>query len=141
MVRTQPPERSKLALVIIIGVTVSIGAAAVASVSVPVITAVDDEVTGYGTFQSHNQKVVETADGIFMTYARTPFDDAQWRLVRSTDEGRSFETIWQGVNSTHPPAIEASADGKLYLVHGDQATGAAYFYRLSPATAFAQELI
>jgi hypothetical protein len=28
-------------------------------------------------------EVVETADGILMTYAKTPFDDAQWRLLRA----------------------------------------------------------
>jgi hypothetical protein len=76
-----------------------------------------------------------------MTYAKTPFDDAQWRLMRSCDRGRSFSTIWEGVNTTHPPAIEAAADGTLYLVHGDQADGAAHFYRLSPATSFAPEPI
>lgn len=108
---------------------------------VPAITTVDAEVTGYGTFQSHNQKVVSTAYGIFMTYAKTPFEGAEWRLVRSVDDGRSFEMVWDAVNTTHPPAIEAGSDGTIYLVHGEQATDAAYLYRLSPADSFAPELI
>src|SRR5215204_1794721 len=108
MVSRQAAKPSRLTLALVIGATISIGAATAVRVAVPVITTVDNEVTGYGTFQSHNQKVVETAGGIFMTYAKTPFDNAQWRLVRSVDNGRSFDTILEGVNSTHPPAIEAA---------------------------------
>src|SRR5437870_1536866 len=35
------------------------------------LTVVDAEATGYGTFQSHNQKVVSNANGIFMTHIRS----------------------------------------------------------------------
>ena len=103
------------------------------------ITTVDADVTGFGTFQSHNQKVVSTPYGIFMTYAKTPFARADWRLVRSVDGGRTFETMWEAVHQTHPPALEAAADGTLYLAHGDEATLASYVYRLSPETSFALE--
>ena len=139
MFSTHPTTSRRLAATTI--GAVSIAAAVAARISSPVITTVDPEVTGYGTFQSHNQKVVSTADGIFMTYAKTPFEGAEWRLVRSVDTGRSFDVIWDAVNTTHPPAIETAGDGTLYLVHGDQATDAASFYRLSPATTFAPELI
>ena len=49
------------------------------------VTCVDDHACGYGTFQSHNQKVVSNANGIFMTYLRedNEKDPAQpnvWRL-------------------------------------------------------------
>jgi hypothetical protein len=128
-----------IALPLVIAGVCSLQAAGGARALAPVITTVDAEVTGYGTFQSHNQKVVSTGYGIFMTYAKTPFDGAVWRLVRSVDGGRSFQVTWEAVNSTHPPAIEAAADGTLYLAHGDQATGDAYFYRLSPLTSFAPE--
>lgn len=141
MVRTQRTAPRRVALAMAVAGAAAITAAPVARGPSPLITTVDDEVTGYGTFQSHNQKVVSTADGIFMTYAKTPFENAQWRLVRSVDHGRSFETIWEAVHSTHPPALEAAGDGTLYLVHGDEAAGAAYFYRLSPLTSFAPELI
>lgn len=126
---------------LLIVILTSIAAATLTRVTTPIITTVDDEVTGFGTFQSHNQKAVETADGIFMTYAKTPFDGAEWRLLRSVDRGRTFDSIWESVNSTHPPAIEAGADGAIFLAHGDEATGAAYFYRLLPATSFTPEAI
>jgi hypothetical protein len=105
------------------------------------ITTVDAEVTGFGTFQSHNQKVVSTPYGIFLTYAKTPFARADWRLVRSTDGGRTFTTIWHAVHQTHPPALEAAADGTLYMAHGDAGSLASYVYRLSPRTSFALEPI
>jgi hypothetical protein len=44
-----------------------IGRAADRPVAAISITTVDREVTGFGTFQSHNQKVVSTPHGIFMT--------------------------------------------------------------------------
>ena len=134
-----------LALALVIACVLSIQATDVESrharVPAPVITTVDAEVTGYGTFQSHNQKVVSTRFGMFMTYVKTPFEGALWRLLRSVDGGSNFRMIWEAVNSTHPPAIEAAADGTLYLVHGDQTTSAAYVYRLSPLTSFAPELL
>ncbi|MEW6157107.1 MAG: hypothetical protein AB1813_06715, partial [Verrucomicrobiota bacterium] len=34
------------------------------------LTCVDPQATGYGTFQSHNQKVVSNRRGIFMTHLR-----------------------------------------------------------------------
>lgn len=47
-------------------------------------TCVDDDATGYATFQSHNQKVLANARGIFMTYIRRrdePYRAQQWRLL------------------------------------------------------------
>ena len=44
---------------------------------------VDDNATGYGTFQSHNQKVVRNEKGIFMTHIRTrneAYTAQEWRL-------------------------------------------------------------
>src|SRR5947208_1019140 len=60
------------------------------------ITCVDSEATGYGTFQSHNQKVLSNANGIFMTHIRTrneAYTAQQWRLSRSADGGKNFKTI------------------------------------------------
>lgn len=35
------------------------------------VTCIDDDATGYATFNSHNQKVVQNENGIFMTHIRT----------------------------------------------------------------------
>src|SRR5687768_8072556 len=65
------------------------------------ITCVDEDATGYGTFQSHNRKVLANANGIFMTHIRSrnePYTAQQWRLSRSTDGGRSFQTVYEATN-------------------------------------------
>lgn len=107
------------------------------------ISTVDDDATGYGTFQSHNQKVVSTSYGIFMTYVKTaPFAEDEtptWRLLLSQGDGETFQPIWEDTHRTYAPAIEAAANGMLYLVHGDEAANAAHFYRLSPLTEFVPE--
>src|SRR5690348_16251826 len=54
------------------------------------LTLIDDHAIGYGTFQSHNQKVVSNANGIFMTHLRQAnkeYTAQTWRLSRSGDGG------------------------------------------------------
>lgn len=81
---------------------------------------VDDQATGYGTFQSHNQKVVSNRNGIFMTHIRTrneAFTAQQWRLSRSIDGGQSFVTLYEDTHATGPPVLETDEDDNVYLVH------------------------
>jgi len=96
------------------------------------VALVDPSATGYATFQSHNHKVVWTRSGVFLAYLRTcneAYTAQQWRLVRTRDGGRSFETVWEGVHATNPPVLEADAAGNVYLVRVDFAEGSAYLYR------------
>src|SRR5262245_9732086 len=98
------------------------------------LVCVDERATGYATFQSHNQKVVENARGIFMTHLRTRNEEytAQtWRLSRSGDRGQTWKTIFEATHATNPPVIETDAGGNLYLVRPDFADGHAYLYRFS----------
>src|ERR1041384_3167768 len=70
------------------------------------LTCVDAHATGYGTFQSHNQKVVSNRRGIFMTHlhSRNEAYTAQaWRLSWSTNGGESFMTLFAATNATNPP--------------------------------------
>jgi len=95
------------------------------------LTCVDDNATGYGTFQSHNQKVLANANGIFMTHVRTrneAYTAQQWRLSRSTDAGKTFTTVHAATHATHPPAIETDEDGNVYLVRSDLTTGDAFLH-------------
>jgi len=90
-------------------------------------TLVDAEADFYGTFQSHNQKVAATADGIFLTYSRNRVpvpnkpeaEAARWRLVRSTDGGKTFQTILEAIHGTRAPALESDEAGNLYMTHPD----------------------
>jgi hypothetical protein len=105
---------------------------------------VDREATGYATFQSHNQKVVSNRHGIFMTHIRSRNADytaQMWRLLRSTDGGKTFETLREETNATNPPAIETDADGVIYMVRPDFLDGNAYLYRFSPDSDFREPVV
>jgi hypothetical protein len=73
-----------------------------------------------GVFQSHNQKVVSNAHGIFMTYIETTPTDTTpgtWRLARSTDGGQTFATVYQNTDFTAPPALETDENDHIYLTY------------------------
>ncbi len=99
-------------------------------------TLVDAQATGYGTFQSHNQKTVSNKNGLFMTHIRSrneAFTAQQWRLSRSRDGGKTFQTVYEETSATSPPALETDENGNLYLMRGDFSNHRAYFYKFSPA--------
>jgi hypothetical protein len=96
------------------------------------LTCVDEAAHGYATFQSHNQKVAANQRGIFMTHIRTRNEDytaQQWRLLRSTDGGETFEIIHEDTHATNPPVLETDAAGNLYLIRVDFVDNNAYLYR------------
>jgi len=96
------------------------------------IVCVDPKATLYGTFQSHNQKVLSNRHGIFVTHIRSrnqKFSAQAWRLSRSTDGGRSFATIYQATHATNPPVIETDEEGNIFLMRVDYLNGNAYLYR------------
>jgi len=79
------------------------------------VTCVDDRACGYGIFQSHNQKVVSNANGIFMTYLREdnekdPRKPNVWRLMRSADGGKTFSVVYEGRNNGRAPGISVFRD-------------------------------
>jgi len=95
------------------------------------LTCVDPDATGYGTFQSHNQKIVANRRGIFMTHIRshnTNYTAQQWRLSRSRDGGRTFKTLFEATHATNPPVVETDDDDNVYLVRPDFLDGHAYLY-------------
>ncbi len=117
------------------------GAAAPAKIE---LTLVDGEATGYGTFQSHNQKVLSNGGGIFMTHNRTrneAYTAQQWRLSRSTDGGKTFATIYEATHATHPPAIETDEHDNIYLVRSDFTDGNAYLHAFLAADQYAKDRV
>jgi len=104
------------------------------------LTRVDTAQTGYATFQSHNQKVVANANGIFMTYLHTGGDGiapATWRLAWSRDGGGSFQTLYQTASmQTKAPAIETDSNGNLYLAHADWNGANGHFYVFDASTGY-----
>jgi hypothetical protein len=106
-------------------------AAALRPITVREVAAIQ---TIYGTFQSHNQRVVRTRDGTFLSYLRRRTDtaEAHWILARSTDDGLSWSTVREGMHGTNAPSLETDSSDALYVVHSDwrmDQTGPGYFYR------------
>lgn len=96
------------------------------------LTLVDAEATHGATFQSHNQKVVHNARGIFLTHVHSrnePFTAQQWRLSWSRDGGRTFETLYEATDATNPPTLETDAAGNLYLGRPDYVSLDVLLYR------------
>jgi len=96
------------------------------------VTLVDKDAVGYGTFQNHNQKIVQNRGGIFMTHIRSrnqAYTAQQWRLSRSTDGGQTFQTLFEATHATNPPVLETDAEGNVYLMRVDFVDHNAYLYR------------
>ena len=96
------------------------------------LVCVDDKATGYGTFQSHNQKVVANRYGIFMTHLRSRnerYTAQMWRLMRSTGGGKAFSVVHEDTHATNPPVLETDEVGNIYLVRVDFQNGNACLYR------------
>ena len=96
------------------------------------LVCVDAQATGYGTFQSHNQKVVSNRRGFFMTHIRSrneAYTAQSWRLSWSTNGGESFATLFAATNATSPPLLESDEAANLYVARPDFVDGHAYLYR------------
>ncbi len=98
----------------------------------------------YGTFQSHNQKIVSNQHGIFLTYLyQTDNRDSSterstWRLARSTDAGITFKTIYEVKDvASRAPVIETDATGNIYIVAANWVDiNAATFLKFTSANDF-----
>ena len=108
------------------------------------ITLVDSDATFYGTFQSHNQKVISNDNGIFMTHLRSrneTYTAQQWRLSRSIDNGKSFTTIYEATHATNPPVLETDSLDNIYLARTDLIDDNVYLYRFSPQDDYNEPVI
>lgn len=105
---------------------------------------VDPEATGYATFQSHNQKVVSNARGIFEAHIRSrneAYTAQQWRLSRSTDGGKTWKVLFQDTLATNPPVLETDPDDNVYLARPDFQDGSVSLYRFRAANDYAKPSI
>ncbi len=110
------------------------------------IFSVDLDATGYGTFQSHNQKVIANQYGIFLAYMHRDIGDdpsSNWRLLRSTNRGGAFSLVHQNSHNTHPPILETDEHGNIYMIHSDwfNSPQNSYFNKFNPEDNFSVPLI
>ena len=121
------------------------GAPGVAQAAQFDVVKVDDVITPYATFQSHNQKVVQNQYGIFMTYlySTEPSALGTWRLVHSIDGGKSWGTIYRSYVPTKAPTLDTDENGSIYVIHSDfsVSAGDATFLRFDPEQGFRNPLV
>ena len=97
------------------------------------LTLVDNQTIGYATFSSHNQKVVSSPWGVFITYIRQSnanYTAQKWRLARSVDGGKSFVTVFEETRATSAAALETHQQGTLFFARPDFKDGNAYLSRI-----------
>ena len=112
-------------------------------------TCVDEEATGYATFQSHNQKVVSNRRGYFMAYLRSRNEEytaQQWRLIWSQDGGQNWRILHEATNATNPAVLETDEADNIYLVRPDWgdakwSSNTSYLYRFLGSNDYSKPLI
>jgi len=100
--------------------------------------------TGYASFGSYRHLVVSNKYGIFFTYkvtadATTGF--GEWRLMRSTDGGKTFTTVYKQ-NSLYYSnlSLETDSAGNLYTIVYNTATET-LFYKFSSSNGFSVPIV
>jgi len=101
-----------------------VGSAASGNLSEVQLIRVDENCTYYATFQSHNQKVLQNENGIFLTYLVDYEDVAPWpgywRLMRSTDGGQTFEEVYtSSIVGSKAACIETDQASNVYALCGN----------------------
>jgi hypothetical protein len=105
-----------------------------------VMTRVEDVSTSvYGSFASHNQRIVETAGGLFMTYQVDESGgdgNGTWKLVRSQDGGLTWSLV-HTAPGTRPPAVVADNAGNVHLVTSDPTLDRLHLYSFGASGGYA----
>lgn len=78
-----------------------------------------DKSKAYGTFNSHNQKVVANARGIFAAYIKdyNSSDIGTWQLRMSVDGGKTFAPILTQTDSSKAPCIETDSKNNIHIAY------------------------
>lgn len=105
------------------------------------LTVIDDQTLHGATFQSNTQHVVANRHGVFCAYIKTrneAYDAQNWRLVRTTDSGKTFSLVAEGIDATNPPVLETDGEGNVYLCRVDWKNRRTSIDLLSAATGFSR---
>lgn len=81
---------------------------------------IDTRATAYATFQSHNQKIVHNANGLFCTSLHSTsnpvtYTDQLWQLRQSTDNGRTWAILYSDRTYDQCPIIETDSNNNIYI--------------------------
>jgi hypothetical protein len=78
----------------------------------------------YGTFGSHNQRIVTNGHGIFMSYLHADdcsagLNASTWRLARSTDNGATWSTLYSlSCANANAATLETDGSDNVYAFIG-----------------------
>ena len=84
---------------------------------------------------SFNNPVIYNQHGIFMAYihsSKANSTQQDWRLIRSTDGGKTFSIIYQEIIGTNIPVMETDQQGNIYLIRQDWPNPDSYLYIFKP---------
>ena len=73
-------------------------------------------------FQSHNQKIVWTANGLFRSGQLQDGDYWHEIVERSTDGGATWTPIWDVGKNITAPTIEADSNNNVYVIYPDSSS-------------------
>jgi len=87
-------------------------------------------------FTSHDQKVVENANGIFCTFNGIILD-------RSTNGGQTFVEVYNlgATNTTKAPTIESDENNNIYLIYPNPFGSATRFQKFTSANGYASPVV
>jgi len=91
-------------------------------------------------FQSHNQKVVQNDNGIFITHGRREAPTG-FQLQRSTDGGKTFKTVYAEQIPVNAPTLDTDADSNLYLLFPDSAKRKTRFLKFAASNGYTAPVI
>jgi len=80
---------------------------------------IDNETAAYGTFQSHNQKIVENQYGIFASFEKYESEGNRTDvncLYRSVDGGASWFPLFTITRGAKPYCVETDEAGNIFLI-------------------------
>lgn len=81
---------------------------------------------GFATFQSNNQRCVVNANGIFVAYLTSTnngnYTNQTFVVQKSTDNGRTFSTIYTNSCLDQNPLLETDSQNNIYLIYVESYT-------------------
>lgn len=82
---------------------------------------IDANSTGYSTFQSNSQRNVYTSNGLFAVWVHSTsggsYLNQTWYLKKSTNNGRTWTTVYSNTCYDQVPTLETDSNGNLYLMY------------------------
>ena len=91
-------------------------------------------------FQSHNQKIAWTANGLFRS-GQTQTGTTREIIERSTDAGANWTTIYDIGFDNRPATVEADEDANVYVIYPEPSNSRTRFLKFSRSNNYAAPVV